>query len=162
MFEQLTFVIESLTEKEYTMPSAQLSGATIGQHVRHIIELFNELNKGYQSGTVDYEKRARDYAIETDPLKAKEKLNEILFNLRKADKTLLLEFEYSVFNNARIIVTTNYLHEIIYNIEHTVHHMALIRIAIGEITSLVLPPGFGVATSTIKFRESLVKTNEGD
>jgi hypothetical protein len=39
--------------------------------------------------------------------------------------------------------------ELIYNIEHTVHHMALIRVRIDEVSSIAIPGEFGVATSNI-------------
>ena len=61
VFVQLSESIKLLTDKEYTQTSNILFNATIGQHVRHIIELFIELEKGYISGTVNYEKRQRDY-----------------------------------------------------------------------------------------------------
>ena len=66
VFVQLSDSLEQLTPEQYKAQSNILFNATIGQHVRHIIELFIELNKGYDSGVVNYEKRKRDYRIETD------------------------------------------------------------------------------------------------
>ena len=66
VFVQLSESIRDLSNDEYTQPSNILFNATIGQHVRHVIELFQELLKGYESGRINYEKRKRDYAIETN------------------------------------------------------------------------------------------------
>jgi len=53
-----------------------------------------------------------------------------------------------------MIVETNYYRELIYNLEHTIHHMALIKVGINEVSCIAVPEGFGIATSTIKFRRS--------
>ena len=66
VFVQISESLEQLTCEQYCKPSTILFGATIGQHVRHIIELFICLDNGYTSGMVNYEKRKRDYTVETD------------------------------------------------------------------------------------------------
>ncbi|HTH31951.1 MAG TPA: hypothetical protein VL946_11450, partial [Lacibacter sp.] len=53
-FEQLTAVLDQLTTEQYKTPSENLSGATIGQHTRHIIELFQCLLNGYATGRICY------------------------------------------------------------------------------------------------------------
>jgi hypothetical protein len=74
IFIQISDILRQLSEAEYTQQSKILFNATIGQHVRHIIELFQALENGYAEGTVNYEKRKRDYLIEryqTKPGQAK-------------------------------------------------------------------------------------------
>ena len=45
--------------------------------------------------------------------------------------------------------------EITYNIEHIVHHMALVKIGIKEACrNVILPEEFGIAVSTIKYHKS--------
>ena len=66
VFVQLSESLNQLSDGEYIQPSTILFNATIGQHVRHIIELFLCLEKGYEEGIVNYEKRKSDYRIETD------------------------------------------------------------------------------------------------
>lgn len=153
IFVQLSDSLEQLTPAQYKAPSNVLFNATIGQHVRHIIELFIELNKGYESGVVNYEKRKRDYSIETDKEIASALLREIYQQLDKADKCLLLESNYDEHSDETIIVETNYIREVVYNLEHTVHHMALIRVGITEVSNIMLPEGYGVASSTVKYRK---------
>jgi len=57
VFGQLAGSLCQLQPGEYVQPSEALSGHTIGQHVRHIIELFQSLENGYEQGLVNYEKR---------------------------------------------------------------------------------------------------------
>ncbi|MDP4264422.1 MAG: DinB family protein [Bacteroidota bacterium] len=153
VFVQLSESLNQLSEPEYTQPSTILFNATIGQHVRHIIELFLCLENGYESGIVNYEKRKRDYRIETDKIFAAGLLKDIYHRLNRPNKDIVLEAE-DYGDTAEIVsIPSNYYREIAYNLEHTIHHMALIRVGITEVSSITLPNEFGVAYSTIKFRQ---------
>lgn len=153
IFVQLADSMNQLTQQEYSQPCKTLFNNTIGQHVRHIIELFQCLEKGYEGGVVNYEKRKRDTAIETDKDLASRLLLEIHTGLSKENKALTLEASYDDHMTEPILFETNYNREIAYNLEHTIHHMALIRVGINEISSIELPEDFGVASSTVKYRK---------
>ena len=149
---QLIALLDKLSDEAYMRQSALLSGATIGQHLRHIIELFQCLETGYTSGVVNYEKRKRDYRIETGRDIASSLLCGILRGLKKPDKPLLLQAEEYTDTEELMQIPSNYYRELAYNLEHTIHHMALIRVVVQELTALELPGHFGVAYSTIKYR----------
>jgi hypothetical protein len=153
VFIQLTDVLDQLTDSEYIQPSRILFNATIGQHVRHIIELFQCLQNGYAEGVVNYEKRKRDYRIESDREVAASLLRKIYRNLNKPNKHISLEAEDYNETVETVVIPSNYYREIAYNLEHTIHHMALIRVGINEVSAITLPDEFGVAYSTIKFRQ---------
>lgn len=153
IFVQLAGTLELLSEQEYIMPCNTLSDHTIGQHVRHIIELFQCLEQGYENGVVNYEKRKRDLLIETDKELAGSMLKAIHQNLARADRMLVLEAVYDEHSDNPVQIGTNYYREVAYNLEHTIHHMALIRIGIHEVTAIVLPENFGVASSTVKYKQ---------
>lgn len=153
VFVQLSESLNQLSDGEYILPSTILFNATIGQHVRHIIELFLCLEKGYDEGIVNYEKRKRDYRIESDKNFAAALLKDVYNSLNKPNKDIILEAE-DYGNDAEVVaIPSNYYREIAYNLEHTIHHMALIRVGINEVSSVELPAEFGVAYSTIKFRQ---------
>jgi len=154
VFVQLSESIQQLSDEQYKQPSNILFNATIGQHVRHIIELFICLNQGYETGLVNYEKRKRDYRIETERELAIELLHSIYTAINKPDKNIMLEVSYDEHSNDTIVIHTNYYREIAYNLEHTVHHMALVRVGINEVATIELPAEFGVASSTIKYRKA--------
>ncbi|MES2890815.1 MAG: DinB family protein [Bacteroidota bacterium] len=153
VFSQLHDVLNQLSGEQYTRAMPVILNATIGQHLRHIIELFIQLDEGYTRGTVNYDKRRRDHRIETDLHFTNEILGTIRINLDKKDKPLLLEMECEDGTGSEP-VATNYYRELIYNLEHAVHHMALIRIGVNAITSVNLPEEFGLAASTIKYRSA--------
>jgi len=154
LLEQLQFVLDGLTNEQYAQPVNVLSGSTTGQHTRHILEFFLELNQGYVSGIVNYDKRTRNRMIETDRNFAKKILLEIEARLVKPDRELLLHVEYIESDPEPVPIFTNYLRELVYNLEHMVHHMALIRIGVNAVADLEIPEGFGVAASTLKFRKA--------
>ena len=157
VFIQLSDSIGQLTNEQYTTKIPLLSNATIGQHVRHIVELFFCLEKGYETGLVNYEKRERDINIEINKGFANSLLEKIFKDLSKENRELLLETGYDEHSDQTIRISSNYYREIVYNLEHTVHHMALIRIGINSIADISLPGSFGVAGSTVKHRKAFIK-----
>src|SRR6187402_3518086 len=124
VFVQLSQTLNELSNDEYIRPSNVLLNATIGQHVRHIIELFQCLEKGYDTGIVNYEKRKRDYQIETDKDLATSLLKEIYQNIDKSNKDIFLEAEDYCDSIETVSILSNYYRELAYNLEHTIHHMA--------------------------------------
>jgi hypothetical protein len=153
VFDQLSASLNQLDEGQYNYACKSLSGNTIGQHLRHIIEMFQCLEKGYQSGEVDYEKRKRDKQIETDRVFALGLLQEIIQQVAKENKSLCLLTYYDDFRVEPEKINSNYFREIAYNLEHTIHHMALIRIGLREIGDIPVDDSYGVAASTIKYRQ---------
>ena len=153
VFVQLTETLNQLSDDEYRQPSKILFNASIGQHVRHIIELFLCLEKGYETGVVNYEKRKRDYQVETNKDFAIQLLKEIYHRLDRPNADLVMEAEEYENSTGVVTIPSNYYREIAYNLEHTIHHMALIRVGINEVSMIELPQDFGVAYSTIKYRQ---------
>ena len=152
VFDQLISSLDLLTPDQYVQKSKALSSHSVGQHVRHIIELFQGLDLGYSTGIVNYESRQRDPVIESDKSMARDLLRQLALRLDRPDKELLLEASYDEHSAELIHIKTNFYRELSYNLEHTIHHMALIRIGISEVSSHVLSPDYGVASSTIKYR----------
>jgi hypothetical protein len=157
LFDQLRDLLDKITGQQYTRPATSLFGASVGEHVRHILEGFQCLENGYESGIVNYEKRERNKRIQTDKEFARELMHIISRTINQPNKKLSLEASYDLVSNNTLIVHTNYYREIIYNLEHTVHHMALIRVGITEVASIKLPAEFGVAPSTIRHRKTGLK-----
>ena len=153
ILSQLSNSLHLLNDQQYTLSIEKLFNSTIGQHVRHIIEFFTCLEKGYHTGIVNYEKRERDLRIETDKQHARILMHNISASIDRPDKNLLLEANYDETSNTTLTLHTNYYREVVYNLEHTIHHMALIRIGINELSEIQLPADFGVAPSTVKYKK---------
>ncbi len=151
--EQLISELELFTPF-YNKPCEALRNATIGQHTRHIIELFQCLNEGYDLNTFSYDLRKRDKAIETNFGKAKEAVSEILKTLDRDDKLLVSSY---LLGANKISINTTYYRELMYNLEHCIHHQALIKVAVELMTDKKLTDNFGVAPSTILYRTECVQ-----
>jgi hypothetical protein len=147
-------LLEVLPDGVYDRPSTLLSQATIGQHTRHIVEMYQGLMSGYGSGLIEYDKRKRDYRIETDTAFAIDMINEVIPELDKVNKPLQINSE---IDEREFILQSNYDRELMYNLEHAVHHMALIKVAIIEMTDITLPKEFGVAPTTLQYRAQCVQ-----
>lgn len=161
ILDQLSQMLTQISDLDYTRPSASLSGSSIGQHLRHTLEFFICLEQGYIKGVVNYDKRSHDKTIETDRKNAQDAIDRILDFLSVADleKELKLEVNYNLTQDDTEVLNTCGKRELVYNIEHAVHHMALIKIGIRELAPYVdLKKEFGVAASTIRYHEKEIAT----
>jgi hypothetical protein len=74
-------------------------------------------------------------------------------------RPLQLEVGYERNSDTHVTIDTNYLRELSYNIEHAVHHMAIMKIGLKEVAAYVpLPDDFGIAVSTLRHAESTART----
>ncbi|HZI26248.1 MAG TPA: DinB family protein [Chryseolinea sp.] len=158
ILSQLTELVEQIRQDDFVKPADTLSHSTVGQHLRHTLEFFTCFEQGHAEGLINYDKRAHDKLIESDKFLALAAISRITeFVQTLTDKALKLEVGYDLEKEAFITIDTTATRELVYNIEHAVHHMAIMKIGIKEIASYVqLSPGFGIAASTIRYKENSV------
>jgi uncharacterized damage-inducible protein DinB len=154
ILSQLENLVNEIDPMDFQRPSRVLNGSTIGQHLRHTLEFFICFANGCEKGIVDYDKRSHDELIQSDKfiaLATINKVREFLSNLQ-TDRNLILQVGYAGGDDVQ--VATNASRELIYNIEHAVHHMAIMKIGLREIAPYIqIPNDFGVASSTLKYKE---------
>lgn len=154
--DELKKMLFSIENQYYSKQCVLLDEASIGKHVRHILELFTCLLQQYESGTINYDKRKRDISIETIPEKAIEEINLIINSIDMPDKELKLITQTDV--NYSIEVKTNYYRELVYNFEHSIHHKALIKVAL-QTMGLTIPNSyFGYSPSTIQYNTQITSS----
>lgn len=153
LLEQLNQLLARLDDHAYSQPIDILSHASIGQHTRHVIEFFTALERGYETGHVNYDLRKRDKQIETDRGHATNMLSGIIDGIDKEDKDLSLVTDFNPSAEVSYRINTNYARELVYNLEHVVHHMAIMRIGVQAVSTLKLPEDFGVALSTLRHKK---------
>jgi hypothetical protein len=155
----LAEAILQLTKSEYSLPIPRLGNSTLGEHVRHTLEFFICLKEGTVLGKINYDERRRDKSIENNPeiaLSTIKTLQQFIGTFD--DNTLLkLEVDYGLSDSKVQVIDTNFNRELAYNIEHAVHHMAILKIGLAEVAPEVsIPNGFGIAVSTLRFRKEQV------
>lgn len=147
---ELTQLLEIIDETEYTQTMEEVFYSTIGKHTRHIIEFYDAFYKGYKSGFLCYDERKRKLKWENEKAEALRKIEKLQKKLSHIpdEKNLILKLE--IQGNSYHMPTT-VAREFLYLMEHTTHHLALIRIGLQNIN-----PGknefetLGVAYSTPK------------
>ncbi len=147
----LSQCLENLDHDQYVSSLEILSGASIGAHSRHILELFQQLLLGYESSVINYENRKRNKSIELNIDYALETIAKIIINLEKTNKALSV----SVCKDKLDYIKSNYYRELLYNIEHCVHHQAIIKIALIHLNVGEINPEFGVAKSTLEYKNNV-------
>ncbi len=154
---QLADFITVIDNQHYTGTSELLLGSSIGQHVRHILEFYSCLKEGYAIQKVNYDLRKRDLAVEQDKMVALLLITDLIQWMQAAEPVaLMLEGSYEADENQCFSILSHLERELVYNIEHTIHHMAIIKIAAVNLHQYELPADFGVACSTLKHRTQYV------
>lgn len=152
--DELIGLLNQLSQEEYSKSCFELSGSSIGEHTRHIIEMFQCLNRNYDSGIVNYDKRERNTLIETNKGFAVQMILDIKNSISKENRNL--ELQQMIDGNA-VSIQSNYYRELLYNLEHCIHHQALIKVAILKYENVAVDANFGVARSTIEYRKQCVQ-----
>jgi len=155
--ESIAFLLHKLTPAQYQHPSQFLSGATIGQHIRHILEFYTCLAQAFSTrDIVNYDQRKRSMCLENDPREAIGVISDHITWLQseRIVGEIHLAAAYATSSEKICRMPSSYQRELAYCLEHSIHHQALIKIGLLEqgLEDLI-EPEFGVAPSTIKFRQ---------
>ncbi|MBA2610766.1 MAG: DinB family protein [Bacteroidetes bacterium] len=151
---ELKKILDQVKDSDYSKTIDVLENGTLGRHVRHILEFYECLFISNEGDTICYDDRKRNLLLEGNVRFACDYIDEISDQIDKIEinKRLLLKSKYE---GSEVIMETSLFREITYNIEHTVHHLAIIRIAISsELKYIDLSQTFGFADSTVQFLKS--------
>jgi uncharacterized damage-inducible protein DinB len=157
ILHQISDLTARLSDAEYTTGLGLLHGNTLGKHVRHIIEFFEILIVGSSSGVINYDKRKHASEFEISRAAALQKLQQLARDVEKIanDKEVHLEVSYVDTDASAVMIKSSVERELAYNIEHTIHHMAIIKIAIQTVyPAIEVDRNFGLAYSTVRYQKA--------
>jgi uncharacterized damage-inducible protein DinB len=150
-------LIERLGDDEYAATGAAGERANarggVGAHVRHVLDHYESFVRGLESGTVDYDRRERDPAVESVRSRALERLDEVvaaLARIRAAASSALTVLVDCGEPRQRVASASSVARELQFLVSHTVHHYAVIALLL---RARGFEPGreFGVAPSTLEY-----------
>lgn len=153
---QVSSLLTQLKNEEYTLPLEVFSGSSIAQHVRHTLEFYLCLLDA-KTELVNFDKRERNPKIENDLSFTLSTIKSIIARLDTLteDKPMILE---ATLGGELQSTHTSIHRELLYVIEHAVHHMAIIKIGfVLNFPNIQIPKNFGVAESTISHRKECVQ-----
>jgi len=154
LFGQLQESLDQINNIQYTTPIETLDGATIGQHTRHVVEHFQCLVKSITSGKVNYDDRTRDLDLESNILSCIEAIEVVKKDMDHPDFELNVMQDFIKSDLPMDDIKSSYFREVLYNIDHLVHHQALLKIGLLELKpTMHMSEHFGYADATIKYKK---------
>lgn len=152
LWQDFIDLCQSLTPEQYTLKCKMLNGVSIAEHLRHSYEFYHCLLLGLDTMQLNYEDRARDRAIENNLPYAIERMKKLKLQLSSPLKDTVMELKSKEAQSSH--VKTSLERELVYCLDHAIHHQALIKIGLKEQElSHLVSQDFGVAYSTLRYRK---------
>lgn len=155
LMTQLADLVRTLDEQQYNArPDSTRCGA-VGGHVRHVLDHLVAWLRGVDTGVVNYDDRQRDTAIEHDPVAALHAIKHHTARLAEVSDEQLagsVRVLTSMTSCGTLVeLPSSHARELAFVFSHTIHHNAIIA-TIARALSVTLPDQFGMAPSTIAYR----------
>lgn len=150
---ELKSIVNGLDDDQYKRNLPILSGASIGQHIRHILEFYAEVLKSDER--ICYDTRKRDKNIENNRLSGIGFIGELekLISLLHEDRKIEMYANYSADHLVTLSFQSSLYRELAYALEHSVHHQAIIKIGLKEIgRNNLMSNTFGFSAATRRYK----------
>jgi hypothetical protein len=156
--EELNSVVQLMNDEQFSTPLTIFSGSSTGMHARHIIEFYQcLLTQSIDNQFVNYDNRQRDLLLQGNTEYFISTVNRVIDALEKLDCAKLnypLSITSENTEKDATPITSSLARELQYNLEHTIHHAAFIKIGVlSHIPDAYLPKTFGVAPSTLRHQK---------
>lgn len=158
LLQQTESLLQSVDAASYQAAVPVAFNGSIGGHVRHCLDHFLCLLRGFDTGLIDYDRRDRDERLERDPRVAQTLVAGLRADLQQLDAELLeapvqTRCEVSYRRGDSPCSTSSLGRELAYAIAHGIHHFALIAI-LARLQGIQIADGFGIAPSTLAHRRA--------
>lgn len=155
ILEQACLYLKGITEEDYVEIVSPNFISSAGSHVRHIIDHYQSVISGIETGTIDYDLRLRGSQVEAKPQLALEKFEEIATWMKgltqeELNQNVSLSTEVSTSTKEVQVVNSSLARELIFVGSHAVHHYAMIaQISFAQTSKA--NTSFGIAPATATF-----------
>lgn len=157
---QIKELTSNICNDNYKQPCQQLFNSTIGQHVRHALEFYICLFKGLENGIVNYDERQRQFDLETNTEVVYTMIKTIENQLKAVSANIPLEIKanYTEDSEDEVCMQSSLYRELGFCLEHSVHHLALVKTGLKELNCLdLIDRNFGIAPSTLRHQKKCVQ-----
>ncbi len=157
--DQAERLLIELSDDDYSCGVEAFYGSTIGQHLRHCLDHYRSFLSGLANAKIDYDHRTRAEALESSTDHALSEVREIQSKIRALKEIevpvgLLVKMDCGGDADQEWQPST-LGRELQFLVSHTVHHFAMIG-GMCTCLSIDLEKGFGVAPSTLRYREKAI------
>ena len=144
------FILSELTNQQLSNTSVPPYNSCIGSHIRHILDFYRCVFKGYKTGTVDLTDRDRDIKIEQDCKCALQNVSEIVEGLKKLQSEDASQQIKVIDDLGQGKLTIDYtLGSLLAQANsHTIHHYAIISYILDQLGIVINDPTFGYNPTT--------------
>ncbi|MCV2403677.1 hypothetical protein OFY17_12420 [Marinomonas sp. C2222] len=160
--EQGLQCLNQLGDKEYTLAAAPHVSSTIGEHFRHLLDLFHAIYDAHnlqgtteQEKVIDYNFRRRGHKIEKTRAQAVSELmhfigwlEELSAKELKAPVNILTEV--SLTQQEAHIMSSTLERELTFVALHANHHFAMVKVVV-SLLGLETNQDFGLAPATLSY-----------
>jgi hypothetical protein len=159
-------LVEGLTEVQYTHVEVRLGSASIGAHVRHLLEHYRLFLDGLPAGEIDYDARRRDTEVERSGPAAVAEARSLIAALAALAALPVPPAQGADWTRQPLRVRqqgdeigrsggceSQVLRELLFLQCHAVHHQALIAV-LARAQGLAVPDTFGLAPSTATWQRT--------
>lgn len=146
---QLENILIQINDTEYTQAIEILNGQTIGKHVRHIVEFFQCLL--IADDVVCFDNRKREVLIENSTIYTLDRIKSIKQKIEFLDFNQPIILRQLITDDV-IEVQSTIGRELIYCIDHSIHHFAIIKMVLrSDFPYISISEDFGIAYSTLNY-----------
>ena len=156
--DQMITFIDSLSDAEYQYIPKPLFDSSIGQHLRHINDLFFALVNS-TGDKINYDIRRRGALVETDKQQGLKELQDIRSRVSKIstddiNRDTLVHTETALNTPQTDIFKSSFGRELCFASSHLVHHMAIMA-AIAKMAGKEVDSTLGLAPATASYVREL-------
>ncbi|MDA3872566.1 MAG: hypothetical protein PF795_01205 [Kiritimatiellae bacterium] len=158
LLDQTHDLLNVIDDKTYIHQDPLVMNATIGGHVRHVLEHIEPILDTPEEGVLDYDARPRDREVETSRVAARRRVEQLSERLDAHPSEwethrLRIRNRVATGGGEAPVVPSFRARELMYAVGHTLHHYAIIRV-ICNLQKIEVAKEFGFAPSTLHHRKT--------
>ncbi|BBB25305.1 DinB family protein [Amphritea japonica] len=164
ILDQLQDFISSIDAATYQASHKPMFDSSIGQHLRHILDMFQALIQNSDASVINYDIRQRGIPLETiqqEGIVALDSVRQWLTGLTTADlqRNVTILTEVDIDEQFSVQLSSSFGRELAFASTHAIHHLALMA-TIAKVLGCQVDAQYGTAPATATYLRSLAAEAE--